>query len=436
MKKFWVALSAAVVLANSSIAAYAGSAYFIMDAKNGKVLASESADTLNHPASLTKMMTLYLAFEALHRGKLGWNSELRVSSNAAGKSPTKLGLRPGSTVSVREAVNGMIIKSANDAATVVAEALGGSESGFGRMMTAKARQLGMSRTTFVNPSGLPDPRQITTARDMSTLAVALMNDYPTEYRLFSQTGFVYRGRPVRGHNNLMYRYKGMDGIKTGYTNASGFNIVSSVRDGNRRLIGVVLGGATARARDDRMAGLLNRYMSQASSGGSSRLVASIGGRSSISRTPEVEVASASPDLDIPVPVAPRHTATISRTVPTDPGFAVPVDRPQPMPVMASAAPPAAIPSAPEISAPSESSGAWQVQIAATPSAAEAKELLAKAQAKTGGPLLNAFAYTEEAGKGKKKVYRARFVGFDSRAAADNACSALKKHDYKCTAMPG
>lgn len=436
MKKFWVALSAAVVLANSSIAAYAGSAYFIMDAKNGKVLASESADTLNHPASLTKMMTLYLAFEALHRGKLGWNSELRVSSNAAGKSPTKLGLRPGSTVSVREAVNGMIIKSANDAATVVAEALGGSESGFGRMMTAKARQLGMSRTTFVNPSGLPDPRQITTARDMSTLAVALMNDYPTEYRLFSQTGFVYRGRPVRGHNNLMYRYKGMDGIKTGYTNASGFNIVSSVRDGNRRLIGVVLGGATARARDDRMAGLLNRYMSQASSGGSSRLVASIGGRSSISRTPEVEVASVSPDLDIPVPVAPRHTATISRTVPTDPGFAVPVDRPQPMPVMASAAPPAAIPSAPEISASSESSGAWQVQIAATPSAAEAKELLAKAQAKTGGPLLNAFAYTEEAGKGKKKVYRARFVGFDSRAAADNACSALKKHDYKCTAMPG
>ncbi len=437
MKKFWVALSAAVVLANSSIAAYAGSAYFIMDAKNGRVLASQSADELNHPASLTKMMTLYLAFEALHRGKLGWNSELKVSSNAAGKSPTKLGLRPGSTVSVREAVNGMIIKSANDAATVMAEALGGSESGFGRMMTAKARQLGMSRTTFVNPSGLPDPRQITTARDMSTLAVALINDYPTEYRLFSQTGFVYRGRPIRGHNNLMYRYKGMDGIKTGYTNASGFNIVSTVRDGNRRLIGVVLGGPTARARDDKMAGLLNRYMSQASSGGSSRLVASIGGRSNISRTPEVEVASASPEVELPVPAAPRRASVVTRTVATATGLAVPIERPQAMQeIVNSAAPDSDAPTAETTASTGASSGAWQVQIAATPSAAAAKELLAKAQAKTGGPLLNAFAYTEEAGKGSKKVYRARFVGFDSRAAADNACTALKKHDYKCMAMPG
>ncbi|WFR96019.1 D-alanyl-D-alanine carboxypeptidase [Rhizobium tumorigenes] len=437
MKKIWVALSAAVVLANSSIAAYAGSAYFIMDAKNGKVLASQSADELNHPASLTKMMTLYLAFEALHRGKLGWNSELKVSGNAAGKSPTKLGLRPGSTVTVREAVNGMIIKSANDAATVMAEALGGSESGFGRMMTAKARQLGMSRTTFVNPSGLPDPRQITTARDMSTLAVALINDYPTEYRLFSQTGFVYRGRPIRGHNNLMYRYKGMDGIKTGYTNASGFNIVSTVRDGNRRLIGVVLGGPTARARDDRMAGLLNRYMSQASSGGSSRLVASIGGRSNISRTPEVEVASASPDIDVPAPLAPRRTTVITRTVATATGLAVPIERPQAMQEIVNRAEAEDdAPSAEMTASTASSGGAWQVQIAATPSAKAAKDLLATAQAKTGGALLNAFAYTEEAGKGSKKVYRARFVGFESRAAADNACSALKKHDFKCMAMPG
>lgn len=433
MKKIWVALSAAVVLANSSIAAYAGSAYLVMDAKTGKVLTSQSADELNHPASLTKMMTLYLAFEALHRGKLSWNSELKVSSNAAGKSPTKLGLRPGSTISLREAVNGMIIKSANDAATVVGEAVGGSESGAGRMMTAKARELGMSRTTFVNPSGLPDPRQITTARDMSTLAVALINDFPTEYRLFSQTGFNYHGRFVHGHNNLMYRYKGMDGIKTGYTNASGFNIVSSVRDGNRRLIGVVLGGPTARARDDKMAGLLNRYMGQASSSGGSRLVATIGSRGNSSRN--VEVASASPDVDIPVPVAPRHANSVTRTVATATGLAVPVDRPQAMQEMANTAAPDDTASSPETSA-SGASGAWQVQIAATPTAEAAKDLLAKAQAKTGGPLMNAFAYTEEAGKGSKKVYRARFVGFESRAAADNACSALKKHDYKCMAMPG
>lgn len=434
MKKFWVALSAAVVLANSSIAAYAGSAYFVMDAKTGKVLTSQNADDLNHPASLTKMMTLYLAFEALHRGKLSWNSELKVSSNAAGKSPTKLGLRPGTTITLRDAVNGMIIKSANDAATVVGEAVGGSEAGIGRLMTAKARQLGMSRTTFVNPSGLPDSRQITTARDMSTLAVALINDYPSEYRLFSQTGFVYRGRPIRGHNNLMYRYKGMDGIKTGYTNASGFNIVSSVREGNRRLIGVVLGGRTARARDDKMAGLLNRYMDDASSGGS-RLVASVGRRGKSSE--DVEVASASPDVDVPMPVAPRRATMVTHTVTTASGLAVPGDRPQAMQEIAKVNSVDDDASSPETTASTgSSSGSWQVQIAATPSAEAAKDLLAKAQAKTGGPLLNAFAYTEEAGKGKKKVYRARFVGFESRAAADNACSALKKHDYKCMALPG
>lgn len=433
MKKIWVALSAAVVLANSSIAAYAGSAYFVMDAKTGKVLTSQNADDLNHPASLTKMMTLYLAFEALHHGKLSWNSELKVSSNAAGKSPTKLGLRPGSTITLRDAVNGMIIKSANDAATVVGEAVGGSESGIGRLMTAKARQLGMSRTTFVNPSGLPDPRQITTARDMSTLAVALINDYPSEYRLFSQTGFVYRGRPIHGHNNLMYRYKGMDGIKTGYTNASGFNIVSSVRDGNRRLIGVVLGGPTARARDDKMASLLNRYMGEASPGSSS-LVASVARRGNANR--ELEVASASPDVDVPLPVAPRHANIVTHTVATASGLAVPADRPQAMPETDNANVADGDDSAPDTAASSSSGGSWQVQIAATPSAEAAKDLLAKAQAKTGGPLLSAFAYTEEAGKGKNKVFRARFVGFESRAAADNACNALKKHDYKCTAMPG
>jgi serine-type D-Ala-D-Ala carboxypeptidase (penicillin-binding protein 5/6) len=303
------------------------------------------------------------------------------------------------------------------------------------MMTAKARQLGMSRTTFVNPSGLPDPRQITTARDMSTLAVALINDYPTEYRLFSQTGFNYHGRFVHGHNNLMYRYKGMDGIKTGYTNASGFNIVSSVRDGDRRLIGVVLGGPTARARDEKMAGLLNRYMSQASSGGGSQLVATVGGRGNSRRN--VEVASASPDVDVPVPVAPRHANIVTHTVATATGHAVPVERPQAMDEMASAgAPDDDAPSASVAAVSSESSGAWQVQIAATPTEESARDLLAKAQAKTGGALMNAFAYTEQSGKGSKKVYRARFVGFENRAAADNACSALKKHDYKCTAMPG
>lgn len=430
MKKIWVALSAAAVLLNSSITAFAGSAYLVLDAKTGKVLTSDNADDLNHPASLSKMMTLYMAFDAIHRGRISWNSELKVSANAANKHPTKLGLRPGTTISVRDAVNGMIIKSANDAATVMAEALGGSEEGFGRMMTQKARQLGMSRSTFVNPSGLPDARQISTARDMSTLAVALMNDFPSEYRLFSQTGFVYKGRPIHGHNNLMYRYQGMDGIKTGYTNASGFNIVSAVRDGNRRVIGVVFGGATARSRDDKMAGLLNRYVKLASSSGSSRLMASVGGRGS---SKNVEVASASPDVDIPVPVAPRHVEAAPRTVAAAPGAAVPLDRPQAMEEIQNVAD---VSSESTASVSNDPQGDWQVQIAATPTVKAANDILFKAKSETGGPLMKAFAYTEEVGKGRNKMYRARFVGFESRAAADNACSALKKHDYKCLAMPG
>jgi serine-type D-Ala-D-Ala carboxypeptidase (penicillin-binding protein 5/6) len=442
MKKILVAFSAALVLLNSTVATFAGSAYFVMDAKTGKVLTSDSADQLNHPASLTKMMTLYLAFDALHRGKIGWDTKLKVSKNAANKHPTKLGLKAGTTVTVREAVNGMIVKSANDAATVMGEALGGSESGFGRMMTQKARALGMSRTVFVNPSGLPDPRQITTARDMSTLAVALINDYPTEYRLFSQTGFVYRGRPIRGHNNLMYRYQGMDGIKTGYTDASGFNIVSAVRQGNRRVIGVVMGGATARSRDDKMAGLLNRYVKEAASTGNSRLVASIGGRGA----KNVEVASASPDIDIPT-AAPRHVdqvvtqsiaqATTKSVLPTrslgtleahsgiatETGrdMAIPLDRPQVQDEILNAGKPDA--------------GRWQVQIAASPSAKAAMDLLTKAQSKTGGALANASPSAQAVGKGGSKVYRARFIGFDSRDAAASACTALKKHDFDCLLLP-
>ncbi len=170
---------------SAPIAAMAGSASLILDARTGKVLASENADVLNHPASLTKMMTLYLTFEALNRGKINWDTPIVMSKYAASRPPTKLGVRAGGTITVREAVYGMIVKSANDAAAAMGEKLGGSESNFARMMTQKARQLGMSRTTFYNASGLPDDRQVTTARDMSTLGVALLRNYPNEYRLFS-----------------------------------------------------------------------------------------------------------------------------------------------------------------------------------------------------------------------------------------------------------
>lgn len=425
MKRLLMALSAAVLLLSAPVASFAGSAYFIMDAKTGKVLASSNADDLNHPASLTKMMTLYLTFEAIHRGKLSWNSRIPVSRAAAAKPPTKLGLKPGSTVTVREAVDGMIIKSANDAAAAMAEALGGSESGFARLMTQKAREIGMRRTVFVNASGLPNMQQVTTARDMSTLAVALINNYPQEYRLFSQASFSYRGHRVRGHNNLMYRYEGMDGIKTGYTNASGFNLVSAVRQGNRRVIGVVMGGATARGRDALMASLLDRYIPKATPVSASRLVASVSGGKAAR---QVEVASASNDVAVDVDAQTTATTTSKRAEAVPMAFAaasnvtVPMDRPAAMDEILVSNKPAA-------------GGGWQVQIAATPTAQAAKDLLSEAKSRAGNALANASPYTEAVGKGGNTVYRARFIGFASRDDASSACSALKRKDFDCMLLP-
>lgn len=425
MRRLLAAILTATLALAAPVVAFAGSASLVLDARTGKVLASENGDTLNHPASLTKMMTLYLTFEALNRGKITWDTRITMSKYAASRPPTKLGVKPGGTITVREAVYGMIVKSANDAAAAMGEKLGGSESNFARLMTQKARQLGMSRTVFVNASGLPDKRQITTARDMSTLAVALMKNYPSEYRLFSIASFNFRGQTIRGHNNLMYRYEGMDGIKTGYTNASGFNIVSAVKDGNRRVVGVVLGGRTARSRDAKMAALLDRYMGRASSGGA-RLTASINAKQ------QVEVASAADDADAPVPTsAPRVADEPAALAPKALGYAndgvIPLERPAAMDEIINAG------KAPK--APAGKAGGWQIQISAAPSADAARALLAQAQSEAGAPLVSASPYTEAVGKGANAVYRARFVGFQSKEDATSACDALKKRSYDCMLLP-
>jgi serine-type D-Ala-D-Ala carboxypeptidase (penicillin-binding protein 5/6) len=221
------------------------------------VLASDNQDALNYPASLTKMMTLYLAFEALHSGQLAWDQKMTMSENAESKEPFKLAVGVGRKVTVREAVEGIIVLSANDAAVAIAEQLAGSEDAFGKLMTEKAHQLGMSNTVFKNPSGLPDPEQVTTARDMAALGLALMRDYPEEFKMFSMRGFQFRGMKLRGHNNLMYRYAGVDGIKTGFTDASGYNVVTSATKNGRRVVGVVMGEKTASIRDDKMASMLD-----------------------------------------------------------------------------------------------------------------------------------------------------------------------------------
>lgn len=255
LKRMW-----AVLLCGLGVfvgVAHAGYASIVIDGSSGKVLNEVNADEQNYPASLTKMMTLYLTFQALKSGTLKVDQQIPVSSWAAGKAPTKLGLRPGETISVSDCILAMVTKSANDAATVVAEGLGGSESRFADMMNAQAALLGMSSTHFDNASGLPDPHNTTTARDLVKLAMALYRDFPQYEHYFSTREFMFRGHLVRGHNRLMDRYPGMDGLKTGFTDASGFNLASTaVRDGHR-LFAVVLGGRTAAARDQLMARLLD-----------------------------------------------------------------------------------------------------------------------------------------------------------------------------------
>ncbi len=251
-------VSAQPVLANEKHAA------LIVDANNGAVLFAEAADDQRYPASLTKMMTLYMAFEAIERGRMTYATRLKVSHEAASAAPTKLDLDPGETIALIDAMKALITKSANDAAIVIAEHLGGTEANFARLMTAKARLIGMSRTTFRNASGLPDPGQVTTARDMIRLALRIQDDFPRHYPLFSIRAFSYDGSNYRNHNNLLFRFQGTDGIKTGYTRASGFNLVSSVRRGGRHVVGAVFGGRTASRRDDAMQLLLARALNKSS----------------------------------------------------------------------------------------------------------------------------------------------------------------------------
>jgi D-alanyl-D-alanine carboxypeptidase len=238
-------------------------ASIIVDGNSGAVLQSSNPDANRHPASLTKIMTLYLLFERLEAGKMKLDTEMDVSEYASDQSPTKLGLKPGQKLKVEDAIKGLVTRSANDAAVVIAEAIAGDEAEFARQMTRKARALGMSKTVYRNASGLPNDEQITTARDQATLGRAIQDRFPRYYRYFGTTTFVYKGNAIRNHNRLLGSVEGVDGIKTGYTRASGFNLVSSMRRGNRHLVGVVLGGRSGGSRDATMRSLLAENLEKA-----------------------------------------------------------------------------------------------------------------------------------------------------------------------------
>jgi D-alanyl-D-alanine carboxypeptidase len=255
-----VLATVAVLAPGTADAKYAS---LVIDADTGRVLHSVNADTRNYPASLTKMMTLYMVFEALTTGRLTPSTKLSVSRRAANQPPSRLGLSVGSRITVNDAILALVTKSANDVAVVVAEALNGTERRFALAMTARARELGMSKTTFRNASGLPNRGQLSTARDMATLARALMRDFPGYYHYFSTQKFRHAGKTYKNHNALLKSYAGTDGIKTGYIRASGFNLVASTQRYGMRLIGVVFGGKTSRSRDAHMKTLLDKGFKKA-----------------------------------------------------------------------------------------------------------------------------------------------------------------------------
>jgi D-alanyl-D-alanine carboxypeptidase len=397
-----VIVGLAIVLLSTSWEAQAKYASIIIDADTGEVLHEVNADGMNYPASLTKMMTLYLAFEALDNGQLSLDQKLAVSTHAANRAPSKLGLEPGESVAVRDLILALVTKSANDAASVVAEGLGGSESAFSERMTQKAHKLGMKNTTFRNASGLPDPGNRTTARDLATLARALYRDFPDHYHYFSTREFIYHGVVHANHNHLMSSFQGMDGIKTGYINASGFNLAASAKRDNRRLIGVVMGGESARARDAHMARLLNAAFAS-------------------ERGTMVAKAEAPADADS-APTAQARRGMAARAV----SALSPVSGAEAAPLAGDAG---TLRKASERVAHLQH---WSVQLGAFSHHAAAEKVVAsvaKLPVAKGKPIV----ILDPAKTDTERLYRARLVNF-TKQEANAVCSSLHKRHLKCSVV--
>ena len=297
------------------------SAAIVVDGNSGGELYASNADAQRHPASLTKIMTLYLLFERLEAGRIRLDTPLKVSEHASDQAPTKLGLKPGQTIAVEDAIKAVVTKSANDAAVAIAENLGGDEESFARLMTQKARALGMARTTYVNASGLPNDDQLTTARDQALLGRVIQERFPRYYRYFSTEAFVYHGSAMRNHNHLLGEVGGVDGIKTGYTRASGFNLVTSVHRDGRYIVAVVLGGRSAGERDARMRELIRERIKEAAVRRTApSLVADATEPRSETQAPATvpvpaPVAAAAPAPKLPAP-APKLPAAAARAAAT------------------------------------------------------------------------------------------------------------------------
>ena len=394
-------------------------AAIVVDMNSGSILQEQAADTPRHPASLTKMMTLYVLFGYLKAGKLTPSSDLTVTEHAATQAPTKLGLKPGATIKVNDAVKALVTQSANDAAVTIAENLAGTEENFAKLMTDTARQIGMRNTLFRNASGLPDDEQITTARDMAILSAHLIHDYPDYYTVFSTQYFTFNGRKYRNHNKLLLNYQGTDGIKTGYTRASGYNLAASVHRGEKHLIAVVLGGKTGSQRDAAMRALLEKNFVAASTTKptAAQLVASLVTPAlPAMKKPAYAMASVTPAPAAATPVAAPAEGDISEPA---------------LPLRASltSSDPLPKPSARKV----QYDGAYHVQVGAYMSQDEAENRLGMVQQRAMALLDGHLPFTASFMKDDKEWYRARFAGF-SKADAQAACAALKKMSLDCVVM--
>lgn len=405
---------------------YAG---IVIDANTGKTLYSENADSPRYPASLTKMMTLYMVFDQLKHKKISKSSRIKVSNFAASRQPSKLYLKPGSSITVEQAIYALVTKSANDVATAVAEYLGGTEGRFADLMTAKARKLGMNSTRFENASGLPNSKQVTTARDMAKLGIALREHFPQYYKYFGTRSFSFARKRYRNHNRLLGSVSGVDGIKTGYTRASGFNLVTSARRGGRNVVAVVLGGKTSRSRDAQMRSLLERYFKKGRTESQGPIIAARSGIDNITTA-----STKLPKTNVPLPTtnprifAERKTASASglpKKFAELPEFA---ELPQNVDMTQTGS----ISADPSPLAKSD----WVVQVAALPSHSAASEKLQKIQSANRSVLSKAIPFVQKHSKGSAVYHRARFGGFDSKKQAWSACAQLKRRRISCYAIKG
>ena len=468
-------IAVCAVLSVTNVQAASKYSGIVIDAKTGKTLYSHKADTTRYPASLTKMMTMYMMFEALESGKLTKKTRIVMSKYAASKPPSKLGIQPGRSIAAEHAILALATKSANDVAAAVAEHLGGSEANFGKMMTRKARALGMSRTTFKNASGLTAKGQTTTARDMARLGIALREHYPQYYHYFSRRSFKYGKANYRNHNRLLGVVRGVDGIKTGYTRASGYNLVSSVVTGNRSIVAVVLGGRSGKSRNAQMSKLISRYLPKATKRSKTQMiakaktrnvfVASVGFAALPKRGPipqfrprPTAVAKAPiKQIDISKPVVVASAVPTAR--PTVPALNaqeavniearlayVPVETPRSRKLleMLDGEITGGVEDANETQAIKQNQAqvqqkenhvrGWVVQIAAAETRSGALDLLKRAQAKAPSAVGARSLYTETVEKNGTTLYRARFAGFSGKNETRNVCNQLKKRKISCLAL--